>query len=309
MNDFEAKENEISQNLRRFCNNKGQETFPKKSGQAFNELGLLYKTKSPDKISLVQSAALLNAAIVRQPLNRKFQEDLEDLCKHVLECAGASQRNVNLIKISKHVKDMVTEMREETNRKLKNIQPIRKGKSLIQTVVEFRISKQTLSWMNQTEKEKLKIHSISTLQYRIAERYTEMVAFISQRCTEIMGTPPLRYAIVGMGSLARKEITPYSDFEYIIVLKDVLPQKCDEDVLEYFRWFSVIFHLIMINLQETIIPSVWISSLNGNKKPNGNCFFDKITPRGISFDGMMPHACKFPLGRTVKTTKNLGAQS
>ena len=31
-----------------------------------------------------------------------------------------------------------------------------------------------------------------------------------------MGEAPCEYAIVGMGSLAREEITAYSDFEHII---------------------------------------------------------------------------------------------
>ena len=41
------------------------------------------------------------------------------------------------------------------------------------------------------------------------------------------------------------------------------------------------------------MPSVVIEGLNS---PNNDWFFDRITKRGISFDGMLPHACKFPLG-------------
>jgi len=300
MNTFEAKEEQISQKLRQSCDSRGCEIYLEMTGQALNEMGLLYKTKSPDKISLIQSAALLNAAIVRQPSNKKFQEDLEDLCNHVLECAGAS-RKINLIKISKRVKKKVTEMRKESNKKRKNIKPIRKGKSVTQAVIEFQCSKRNLSWMNRTEKETLKINSIKALQNEIARRYKNIMVFISLCSIVIMGETPCKFAIVGMGSLARKEITPYSDFEHIIILEDLIPKQNRENILEYFRWFSVIFQIIVINLQETIIPSVWIPSLNNNTKPNGNWFFDKVTTRGISFDGMMPHACKFPLGRFVKT--------
>ena len=46
------------------------------------------------------------------------------------------------------------------------------------------------------------------------------------------------------------------------------------------------------------MPSVVIEGLNS---PNDNWFFDGITKRGISFDGMLPHACKFPLGRQQHT--------
>ena len=114
-----------------------------------------------------------------------------------------------------------------------------------------------------------------------------------------MGEAPFAFAIAGMGSLARKEITPYSDFEHIILLPNRVNtgHESYEQNLEYYRWFSVIFHTIVINLQETILPSVAISSLNDKSSNLGNWFYDGYTPRGIAFDGMMLHACKFPLGR------------
>ena len=303
MNKFALKEEELSQKLRGFCDEKGRELWHEESGKVLNELGLLYKDKSPDKISLIQSAALLNAAIVRQPSNAKFHEDLKTLCNRVLQCAIASQKDANLLEISKQVKKMVANMREETDWRLENIKPIRKGKSVVQARIKFQNKTSNLVWKNQKQRERIKIKCVKTMQDRIAQKYTEMMTFISCRCIEIMGTPPCKYSLVGMGSLARKEITPYSDFEHIIVLEELLQHQNRERILEYFRWYSVIFHVIVINLQETIIPSVWIRSLNDKSKQNGNWFFDKITPRGISFDGMMPHACKFPLGRTYKTPK------
>ena len=118
-----------------------------------------------------------------------------------------------------------------------------------------------------------------------------------------MGPPPCRFALVGMGSLARDEITPYSDFEHIIALNNFQHQSQENpiDTKEYFRWYSVIFHIIILNLQETTVSSVCIPSLNDHSTPNGNWFVDKFSTPGISFDGLMPHASHIPLGKTQKT--------
>ena len=97
------------------------------------------------------------------------------------------------------------------------------------------------------------------LNETIADKYKQIMADTSQFCENVMGKPPCEYAIAGMGSLAREEITPYSDFEHIILLYDTDNYKCH---LEYFRWFSVIFHVIILNLRETIIPSLNVNSLN-----------------------------------------------
>ena len=107
-----------------------------------------------------------------------------------------------------------------------------------------------------------------------------------------------------MGSLAKKEITPYSDFKCAILLEEgVQNQPNYEVILEYFTWFAVIFQIILITLGETILPSVAIPGLNDFSKKGGDWFYDNITPSGISFDGFMHHACKTPLGRQEPTEK------
>ena len=133
------------------------------------------------------------------------------------------------------------------------------------------------------------------------------MADLAAYCHDVMGNSPSRLALVGMGSLARKEITPYSDFENIIVLEnaewDALTGTEREAVLEYFRRFAVIFQTVLINLKESILPSVAIPCLNDfySDNQNNNWFYDAVTTRGVSFDGMMPQACKSPLGRWQHT--------
>ena len=281
-------ETSLQKQLKELCDSKGRETNPDQSAVVLNNLGLLYRCKSPDKISLIQSAALLNAAIVRKPANEKFQTDLNDLCKYVLEFANAIDKDADLLQISNSAATQIEDMRNMAKQRLRAIKKIPKSND------------QTITLASQNAY----VLNIASLQSQIAMDYKCIMANISRKCIQTLGKPPCKYALVGMGSLAREEITPYSDFEHIIVLQN-LANKSEAEIekyKDYFRWFSVLFHIIVINLKESIIPSVCIPCLNdGYSNSKDDWFFDKITPRGISFDGMMPHACKFPLGRTLHT--------
>ena len=266
------------------CDESGKETKPAKAAQILHQIGLIYRNRSPDKISLIKSAGLLNAAIVRNPSNvLQIKSDLSELCSHILQQSNANNQTADLIGKSEQVKISVTKLRNEVKIFLNSKVP--------------RIS--TISpKMNLTNQCQMKTNAIQELNKLIAHRYTQIMAELSQYCEQVMGKAPCQYAIVGMGSLAREEITPYSDFEHVILL-------CDDEnyksYLEYFKWFSVIFHIVVLNVQETIVPSLNIASLNGKEASLGDWFYDNVTPRGISFDGMMPHACKFPLGRQQHT--------
>ena len=266
------------------CDESGKETKPAKAAEILHQIGLIYRKRSPDKISLIKSAGLLNAAIVRNPPNvSRIKSDLSELCRHILEQSNANNQTADLIGKSERVKDSVTNLRNEVREFLENKVP--------------RISEIT-SKTSGIALSKSKTTAIQQLNKLIAHKYKQIMAEISQYCEDTMGKAPCEYAIVGMGSLAREEITAYSDFEHIILLFDDENYK---SYLEYFKWFSVIFHIVVLNVQETIVPSLNIASFNGKESSLGDWFYDDVTPRGISFDGMMPHACKFPLGRQQHT--------
>ena len=252
--------------------NQLKETDSENAAEILHNIALIYKLRSPDKVSLIRCVGLLNAAILRNPSNiSQMKADLNDVCKHVLEHAKANNRNADLVAKANTVKDEFQKLRKHVDNYLKQINAQIKTEELGKLQVR-------------------KAESIRFINKTIANKYKQIMADISKFCSDIMGKPPCEYSIVGMGSLARNEITPYSDFEHIILLRD---DENYEQHLEYFRWYSVIFHIIVLNLQESIIPSLNIKSLSW--------FFDAHTPQGISVDGMMPHACKFPLGRFEKT--------
>ena len=268
-----------------FCDKSGKETEPKNAAEIIYRIGLIYRKRSPDKISLIKSVGLFNAALVRNPSNvSQIKLSLSEICQHILRQANAKKQNADLIKRAQEVKASINEIRDRVNSFLENAIP-----KIPATSTREHFQKLLSS----------KVSSIQLLNKTfIADNYKQIMAKLSQFCEEVMGKPPCKYSIAGMGSLARDEITPYSDFEHIIILAN---ERNYKSYLEYFRWFSVIFHVVLLNVQESIIPSLNINSLNGKDSELKDWYYDAITPRGISFDGMMPHACKFPLGRHQHT--------
>ncbi|CAK8695623.1 unnamed protein product [Clavelina lepadiformis] len=67
------------------------------------------------------------------------------------------------------------------------------------------------------------------LQGDISKQYADIIKFISETCIDIMGKVR-EYAVVGMGSLARGEISLYSDFENIILLDDNISRKSKKEI-------------------------------------------------------------------------------
>ena len=292
------KEAALVKQLKNLCirhqklKNKWKERNPKKTAKILHKLGQLYRERSlvqsetsmGRKIQSIQSAACLNCALVRDR-TESCENDLKSLCSGILKAAVAKKQEFDLVAYACSLKSEVKKWRVETDAILSKLSPIQRG---------------TLSEEKQ-QLEKKKIDAIEFLQDKITEKYKAFMRDVALQTIDILGGFPCQWALTGMGSMARKEITPYSDFENIIILEEGVQMRKDyEKILECVRWFAVIFQIILINMRETILPSVAISSLNDYtalKSENKDWFFDAHTPRGISFDGMMPHACKSPLGR------------
>jgi tetratricopeptide (TPR) repeat protein len=127
-------------------------------------------------------------------------------------------------------------------------------------------------------------------EYITQEIKSLMSRLIKDSC-DLLGQPPCRYAILGLGSLARQEMTPYSDLEWAIVI--------EEDKASYRDYFQTMAELLSIKvtgLGETILPSLAIESLNPQYIESISQFFDDVMPRGFAMDGAMAQACKTPQG-------------
>ncbi|CAK8691458.1 unnamed protein product [Clavelina lepadiformis] len=251
MDQSKAEELELATKLKTdLCDANGREKDPVKCAEIFHKMGIIYMNRAnltKDKLCFIQSATLLNAAIVRDPANKaKVEKDLQTLCLYLLKSANAEDDQADLLLETKRLKEMVDKMRTNTKDELKllnNIPDEAEGDKLRQL-------------------EEAKIKDVQNLQEKVTKDFKAIMKVLADFCSNVMGKSRCDYVLVGMGSLARREVTPFSDFENVIVLEeDVEKLQCYEEILEYYRWFS----------------------------------------RGISFDGFIPYACKSPLGRFWET--------
>ncbi len=65
---------------------------------------------------------------------------------------------------------------------------------------------------------------------------------------------PCKYSLIGLGSMALNQMTPYSDIEFAILTENN-DYKKDPATKDYFRNLSHLIHFKVINLGETIIPT------------------------------------------------------
>jgi tetratricopeptide (TPR) repeat protein len=90
----------------------------------------------------------------------------------------------------------------------------------------------------------------------ISQSMKAFLAKLYQDSEAEIGKPPCKYTVIGLGSLALEQITPYSDLEFAILTEnDDYKAHPDIRVREYFKNLSHLAHLKIINLGETIIPT------------------------------------------------------
>jgi hypothetical protein len=71
--------------------------------------------------------------------------------------------------------------------------------------------------------------------------FREFYATVIEDALFILGSPPCKYDIRGMGSLAREEICPFSDFEYFMLIEE-------EEYRPYFQELAELIELQILSL-------------------------------------------------------------
>ncbi|KIC76514.1 hypothetical protein DB41_FW00020, partial [Neochlamydia sp. TUME1] len=166
--------------------------------------------------------------------------------------------------------------------------------SIPKTKEQFEKNREVLKKFRDEIEEKIQALGLDPSPKEVRELYSEIAQHIkiffkrlAIQVFDTLGPTPCEYAMIGFGSLAREEMTPYSDLEF-----GILMQEDTGENREYFKCFTTLLHLKVINLGETILPALNIPCI---KEVN---LFDSVTPRGFAFDGegVQGKGCKTPFG-------------
>ncbi len=139
--------------------------------------------------------------------------------------------------------------------------------------------------------EALYIEKSKALFAEIAQRVGAFLGKLYQESEQALGPAPCKYTVMGLGSMALQQMTPYSDLEFSILMEDNKSQEVLEAHRAYFRELSHLVHFRVINLGETVLPQDQYKAQH-----NLQISLDHLGKRGINFD----LGGKTPLGRKDK---------
>lgn len=119
------------------------------------------------------------------------------------------------------------------------------------------------------------------IQQSLVEAFKNfLINLIKESIALLQIKPPTDFAFIGLGSMSRGEMAPYSDIEFAILIKE---NNCQTQ--GYFRRLSELLHLKIINLGESKYDPI-----RPRNKENGFTSSHNCTPHGFSLDaaGLSP---------------------
>lgn len=145
------------------------------------------------------------------------------------------------------------------------------------------------------------IEAVETHYREFSQQLRLFASELISLCETWLGPRRSNYAAICLGSLARDEAMPTSDFEFgFLVAKD------DQEVKEYFRNLTYLIQFCVLCLGKTMLRKMNIPAVRDSE------LYDQMTDEGFSFDGTgaKGKGCKTPLGNRetfelIQTPKNM----
>ncbi|MCC8483338.1 MAG: hypothetical protein LN561_02065 [Rickettsia endosymbiont of Labidopullus appendiculatus] len=211
----------------------------------------------------------------RQELTNPYQQ-LTDIQELIFSTIGGDQEKMPVVS-------------EEATSNKKILSKLRIRADLNMEMIEKNYRHQ-INADKQEEKQKYQELYVKTARELFEDTANGMRKFLAKLYSdsekELTIPPPCKYAVIGLGSMALKQMTPYSDLEFAILTgNDYYKQSNDPKIKQYFKNLSHLVNFKISNLGETIIPT-----------SKYGLDMSHLVHRGVNFD----LGGKTPLGRIDK---------
>ncbi|MBX9586380.1 MAG: tetratricopeptide repeat protein [Gammaproteobacteria bacterium] len=285
---------------------RGEETMEFK--METNDESIITKLKEARDAQEPEKSRRLAAGF--EALGDNFVEQSETQKDNLLICHRTALKAISLYNLALSSAQFVND--DQTNKKLlEKIQaiekvmiersggkPIHQNSSSYEQEIEYwkrRLQNIRAEAKAALEKVEFGSPEIQSIYKTIAAELKLMVKDMIESCFKILPLPnDCVYSIITLGSLAREEATPYSDFEWAILIEN--PKYKNN-----FRRLSELLWIKVINLGETTARMMDIEELNWFDESESPC------KKGFSFDGQMMSGCHTPLGNRHHTASKIRA--
>jgi tetratricopeptide (TPR) repeat protein len=173
-------------------------------------------------------------------------EQLAHIQQLIFSAIGGSQSQISIpnVKVeSDNNRNILSTIRKETTNRLQEIEDCR------QQVTNTQEEKQKNQESYVKQSKELFESIANKMQGFLAKLYSD-----SEK--EMAISPPCKYAVIGLGSMALKQMTPYSDLEFAILIANEGNNESEgKEIKQYFKKLSHLVNFKVINLGESIIPT------------------------------------------------------
>jgi hypothetical protein len=166
----------------------------------------------------------------KQELSDSYQQ-LTDIQQVIFSAIGGNQEKMLVVQEeAKTNKDILSELRNKTDKGL-------------QEIATYSQKANIDNWEEKQVYQEFHVNAVRALFEDIANEMKKFLAVLYNNNEQQMSIDtPCKYAVIGLGSMALKQMTPYSDLEFAILTENEDYKKSDDPkVREYFKNLS---HLV-----------------------------------------------------------------